>query len=79
VIEKHSRKLITGILYSEDKPCAVIEGRLVYEGNTVDGAKIVRILDKAVEFEKDRIRWRQEVEIPPGNPKQANSLNLSID
>ncbi len=34
---------VTGILYSEDKPSAVVNGRIVHIGDTIHGVKVVKI------------------------------------
>ncbi|TFG49399.1 MAG: hypothetical protein E4H40_03065 [Candidatus Brocadiia bacterium] len=54
--------VITGILYSEDKASAVINGRIVYQGDEVLGAKIMKIERKSIEFEMDGKTWTQKVQ-----------------
>jgi len=58
-------RLVTGILYSEDKPSAVIGNRIVYEGDTLHGINVVKIYKDKVEFEKNGQRWTQPVENHP--------------
>ena len=53
---------VSGILYSEDKASAVIQGQIVYEGDTMLGATLVKINKKSVEFEKDGKTWTQKVQ-----------------
>lgn len=53
--------IVRGILYSEDNPSAVIGRRIVYEGDEVSGATIVKINEDSVEFEMNGKRWRQKV------------------
>lgn len=50
---------VTGILYSADKPSAVIGVDIVHEGDTIHGATIVKIDKKEVHFEKDGEAWSQ--------------------
>jgi hypothetical protein len=50
-----------GILYSEEKPCALINLELVYEGDVRNGIKIVKIDKNEVEFERNGERWTQKV------------------
>ncbi len=45
--------LVSGIMYSEDNPCVVIRGKVAYEGDEVDGYKILRIYNNEVELQKD--------------------------
>jgi CheY-like chemotaxis protein len=58
---------VVGIRYDNEKPCALINLELVYEGDIRNGVKIVRIDKDEVEFEKDGIRWTQKVLANP-NP-----------
>jgi len=51
---------LTGILYSEDNPAAVIGNKIVHEGDVVDGVKVVKIHKSAVEFEKNGVKWTQQ-------------------
>jgi hypothetical protein len=57
-----SRPIVRGILYSEDKPRAIIGTDIVNEGDLIRGALIIKIGRKTVEFEMDGQRWVQEVE-----------------
>ena len=51
--------LITGITYNEEKSFAIIGTKIVSEGETIDGIKIIKIHKDKVEFEKDGKRWTQ--------------------
>ena len=42
---------ISGIVYSKDRPSAIINGKLIHEGDTIAGAKIIKINRKHVVFE----------------------------
>lgn len=44
--------VVTGIMYHAENPSAVVSGRVVYEGDMIDGYKIVRIHRDKVQFEK---------------------------
>jgi len=55
-------RLVTGILYSEDKPSAVVGSQIVHEGDTLCGVNVVKIYKNKVEFEKSGKRWTQLVE-----------------
>lgn len=59
-----SKPIVRGILYSEDKPRAIIGTDIVSEGDLIRGAVIVKIGRKTVEFEMNGQRWVQEVEAP---------------
>jgi len=52
---------VKDIVYSADKPSAFIGSKIVYVGDTVDGATIVRIERDSVEFEKNGKRWVQKI------------------
>jgi len=51
---------LTGILYSEDNPSAVIGGAIVKEGDMISGVKVVKIHKDSVEFEKNGKKWTQQ-------------------
>ena len=57
--------IVTGILYSEEDPSAVIDKNIVHEGDSVHGVKIVKIYKEEVEFEKAGKRWVQKVQEEP--------------
>jgi len=52
---------IKDIVYSEDKPSAVIGNLIVYIGDKVNGATIVKINRDSVEFEKDGERLIRKI------------------
>ncbi|MBA7620671.1 hypothetical protein ES703_28025 [subsurface metagenome] len=53
---------VTGILYSEDNPSAIIGGAIVREGDMIDDVKVVKIRKNIVEFEKNGEKWTQEMQ-----------------
>jgi CheY-like chemotaxis protein len=66
---------VVGILYDEEKPCALVNLELVHEGDIRNGVKIVRIDKDEVEFEKNGERWTQKVLANPNHRwKTPNSL-----
>lgn len=57
---------VTGIIYSDDKPSAVIGNSLVHEGDILYGVEIVKINFNNVEFERNGLAWSQRLrEKPP--------------
>lgn len=48
-----NRTMVSGIIYHEENPSAIVWDRVVYEGDTIDGYKVVRIDKDEVEFVKD--------------------------
>jgi len=56
--------LISGIVYSEQKPAAIISGKIACQGESANGVKIVRIYRDRVEFEKNGKKWEQKVREP---------------
>jgi hypothetical protein len=52
---------LTGILYSEDKPLAIIDGKIVKEGDIIHGVKVANIYKNEVEFEKNGMKWTQRM------------------
>jgi hypothetical protein len=57
-----NKAALTGILYSEDKPTAIIGGKIAKEGDIINGMKVVEIHRDRVEFEKDGKKWTQRAE-----------------
>jgi len=53
--------IVKGIVYSEDNPSAIIGTEIVYEGDKVSGATVVKINKDSVEFEMNGKRWTQKV------------------
>jgi hypothetical protein len=58
---KTGRPTVRSIVYSEDNPSAVIDGRIVHEGEKVLDATIVKINRDSVEFEVGGKRWKQNI------------------
>jgi len=63
---KASQKgLITGIAYSADSASAVIDNRIVHEGEAINGVTVVNIRKDRVVFEKEGkqaiLRWTQKI------------------
>jgi hypothetical protein len=54
--------VVKGIVYSEDKSCAVVGNRVISVGDTVEGATIVKINPDSVEFTMGDKNWTQKVE-----------------
>lgn len=52
---------LRGILYSERKPSAIIDSRIVHEGDMVQGVRVVKINKRSVEFEAAGRSWSQQV------------------
>jgi S1-C subfamily serine protease len=55
---------VTGILYADDRPLAVIDGVILREGQSIHNVKVVKISPDSVEFEYDGARWSQKVNEP---------------
>jgi type II secretory pathway component PulC len=54
--------VVKGIVYSDDRPAAVVGNDIVFEGDTVGGAKVVKINQDSVEFQTNEKKWTQKVE-----------------
>lgn len=52
---------VRDIIFSKDKPSAFINGRIVYIGDKVHDATVVKISKEGVEFEKDGKKWTQNI------------------
>jgi hypothetical protein len=57
--------VVTGILYSRDKPTAIVGGAVVHPSQQINGVKIVGIYPDKVEFEQAGRRWQQKVRENP--------------
>jgi hypothetical protein len=56
-----SLPIVKGIMCSVDRPSAVIDDKIVHQGEKVSGATVVKINKNSVEFEMDGKKWTQEV------------------
>jgi len=52
---------VTGILYSDDKPAAIVDTQVVHVGQQVSGATVEKIEVEGVHFERNGRRWKQTV------------------
>lgn len=59
--------MVTGIIYSSDRPSAAIDRRIVHQGDTIQGVKVVKIFGDKVVFEKKGRGWDQKVGEKPGS------------
>jgi len=54
--------IVKGIVFSKQKPSAIVNDRILSEGDTVNGATIAKITKDTVEFEHNGTRWTQQVQ-----------------
>ena len=59
--ESETFGLVGGICYSTDRPSAIIDDKVMYEGDTIDGVTIVKIYKDKVEFTKNGKNWEQTI------------------
>jgi hypothetical protein len=59
---KPTRGLVTGIVYSANKPCAVVDRKLVHEGDVISGITVVKISRDSIKFSKKNKNWEQKVQ-----------------
>jgi hypothetical protein len=52
---------ITGIIQSNDKPSAILGGKIIHEGDSHHGVTIVKIHKDKIEFEANGKRWIQRL------------------
>ncbi len=57
--------VITGIVYAEEKPSAIIDGQIVHEGETIHNVTVAKIHRDKIEFQKNDKRWKQKVRETP--------------
>ena len=53
---------VKGIVFSKNKPSAIINNEILSEGQTFDGITITKITKETVEFKTDEKRWTQTVQ-----------------
>ncbi len=53
---------VRGIVYSTNKPSAIISGQVLFEGESIGDIRVCKIQKDSVEFEKNGKRWTQQVE-----------------
>ena len=56
-----TRGVVTGIVYTQDNPTAIIEGKVVHQGETIHGTKVLKIEPDKVLFASGGARWQQKV------------------
>jgi len=74
--------IVRDIVWSHDKPSAFIGSKIVYVGDKINGATIVKINRSSVEFEKNGDRWEQNVrdgrKVPILVPDKSEGQSKSI-
>ena len=65
--------IVRDIVFSTDKPSAVIGSKIVYVGDVINNATVVKINRNSVEFEKDGERWQQNVREEKKIPISGNT------
>jgi len=63
---------LTGIIYTEDNPLAIVDGKIVHQEDIVDGVKVVKIHKDRVEFEESGRTWSQRM--PTGREGVSSGL-----
>jgi hypothetical protein len=58
---KATHGLVGGIVYSSDKASAIVDHKIVHEGDTIHGVAVVKIYKDKVVFEKNGDKWEQAV------------------
>jgi hypothetical protein len=51
--------IVTGILYSTDRPSALVNTQIVHEGQQIAGIAVEKIDSDGIQFERDGQRWKQ--------------------
>jgi hypothetical protein len=58
--------LVTSIVYSPEKSSAVVDSKIMHEGDVIHGVTVVKIYKDRIVFGKNRNRWEQTVRQTPG-------------
>ena len=61
-VETTEGLVVKGIVFSKNRPSAIINNQIYSEGETVNGVTIVKITKESVEFEANEKRWNQFVQ-----------------
>lgn len=61
------RGLVTSILYSERNSSIVVDGKILREGQSIDGVEVVSISRNEVEFSRGSMTWKQRVNQTPNS------------
>ena len=59
--------LISGILYSADKPAAIVGSKIVYQKDKLGDVQVVKINAGTVEFDKNGHTWTQKIGEAPSS------------
>lgn len=60
-VRSESRWILSGILYNENNPSAVINKKIVRNGDSINGATVLEIDKNIVKLEKDGLEFRLTV------------------
>lgn len=56
-----NKEMVTGIMYNQENPCALVYGEVVHEGDTIRGCRVIKIHRERVEFEKNGKSFAKQV------------------
>ena len=62
ISDSTSSLVVKGIVFSQNKPSAIINNEILTEGQIINGVKITKITKDSVEFQMDDKRWTQGVQ-----------------
>lgn len=57
-----SELVVKGIVFSQNKPSAIVNNEILTEGQSINGVTIVRITKETVEFKANNKNWTQQVQ-----------------
>lgn len=58
---KRTKGVVTGIVYSADRPAAIVDGQIVHEDDVIHGVTVAKIYRDRVSFVKGGKSWGQKV------------------
>jgi hypothetical protein len=59
--------VISGILYSADKPAAIVGSKIVYQGDKLGSVSVIKIEAGTVKFDKNGNSWTQKIGEAPSS------------
>jgi hypothetical protein len=62
VQEEPNKCVVNGIVFSKSKPSAIINHQIIYEGQSINGIKVLKILRNTVKLQANGKQWVQSVQ-----------------
>ena len=74
-----TRGMVDGILFSPERPSALVDGQILTVGDSMYGTEVVEITKELVVFEKHHHKWQQRVRERPNPAWDEPNLPTDAD